>query len=153
MLTGASSRNPLQRIQDKSFDADGCREWAAGCDRDGYPTITIDGQKRTVYKWLYEHVKGPVPAGLELDHVCHDKDTCVGGKACRHRKCINVDHLEAVPHAENMRRSVGNREKDKTHCPSGHPYNAENTQLNNGRRVCRTCARASVRAYRQRKAA
>jgi hypothetical protein len=34
------------------------------------------------------------------------------------------------------------RQKAKTHCPSGHPYDRENTKIKGNRRVCKTCARA-----------
>lgn len=48
---------------------------------------------------------GPIPEGLEIDHVCHSRDlSCPGGSSCPHRLCVNPDHLEAVTHLENMRR-------------------------------------------------
>ena len=42
----------------------------------------------------------------------------------------------------------------KTHCPKGHPLSGENLYVQpNGGRVCRTCSRAKVQAYRARKKA
>jgi hypothetical protein len=39
---------------------------------------------------------------------------------------------------------TGGRNKAKTHCPKGHPYDEENTILSkDGRRCCRTCAKAN----------
>lgn len=35
---------------------------------------------------------GPVPAGMELDHMCHD------------RGCVNPLHLDLVTHQENCKR-------------------------------------------------
>jgi hypothetical protein len=51
---------------------------------------------RTVYvhRYLYLLAKGPIPSGLELDHLCGNK------------RCCNPDHLEAVTHRENMRRAA-----------------------------------------------
>jgi hypothetical protein len=40
---------------------------------------------------------GPVPAGHQLDHLC------------KKRACVNPDHLEAVPQAENLRRGFRTR--------------------------------------------
>ena len=60
--------------------------------------------------WMY--LVGEIPEGTELDHLC------------RVRHCVNPDHLEAVPHAENVKRAAeANR---KTHCPRGHEYNEVN---------------------------
>jgi hypothetical protein len=42
--------------------------------------------------FFYERIHGPVPEGLELDHLCEVP------------LCINPNHLEAVTHTINMRR-------------------------------------------------
>ena len=80
---------------------------------------------------LFEEVNGRIPAGLEIDHLCKNK------------LCINPDHLEAVTHAENMRRRFGNK---PNHCTKGHEYTPENTYYEIGnvksrymKRTCRTC--------------
>lgn len=44
------------------------------------------------HRVAYELAMGRVPAGMEVDHLC------------RVRLCVRPDHLEAVSHAENMRR-------------------------------------------------
>ena len=89
----------------------------------------------------YEAVKGTIPAGLEIDHLC------------RVRCCINPDHLEAVTHQENTRRGEGASGTNvrKTHCPSGHPYSAENTivritERGGVLRRCRVCYNTQQRA-------
>lgn len=46
------------------------------------------------HKRAWRFKNGPVPEGLELDHLC------------RVRACINPDHLEPVTHQENARRGV-----------------------------------------------
>lgn len=51
-----------------------------------------NGKFIAAYKWFYENAKGPVPEGLELDHLCG-----VPG-------CVNPDHLEAVTGKENVQR-------------------------------------------------
>jgi hypothetical protein len=45
----------------------------------------------------YEFYQGPIPEGHEIDHVWQ--------RGCRSRQCINPEHLEAVTHQENVRRS------------------------------------------------
>jgi len=57
-----------------------------------------------------------------------------------------------IKHSELMREKaqrgeLRNYEREKTHCPSGHPYDAANTRLSKkGSRLCRICHRARVKA-------
>ena len=91
----------------------------------------------------FEDANGPIPEGLELDHLC------------RVPACVNPLHLEAVTHAENMARGirfdVGAAQRAVTHCPKGHPYSEANTYRYAGERACRACVRDRKReAYRAR---
>ena len=49
------------------------------------------------HKHYWQRINGPVPKGMELDHLCSSKD------------CIRPDHLEAVDHGENMRRAFARK--------------------------------------------
>ena len=88
---------------------------------------------------------GPVPKGLELDHLC------------RVHCCCNPAHLEPVTHQENMRRGItgqasGAIQSAKTHCPSGHAYSGDNLIVRpEGWRACRECNRRRLQRQRQRR--
>jgi hypothetical protein len=42
--------------------------------------------------------------------------------------------------------------REKTHCPNGHPYTKDNlVQLKDGRRRCKICHRENVARHRARK--
>lgn len=132
----------LERAMAKVDKAEsGCWEWT-GAKVNGYGRISVGGREgnaRVAHRVIYELTVGPVPAGMDLDHLCINPG------------CVNPDHLEPVSHAENMRRgptNVAARNAAKTRCPQGHPYDEENTGYRkNGDRICRTCDNARSRAY------
>ena len=73
----------------------------------GYSMITVEGRATPGHRLSYELFVGPIPEGLELDHLCRVKG------------CYNPDHLEAVTHQENTRRRSLAKPL-KTHCKRGH---------------------------------
>jgi hypothetical protein len=121
-----------------------CWLWTASCT-DGYGQIgagsRTDGSFRVLkaHRIAYELHIGPIPEGLEPDHLC------------RVRHCVNPWHLEPVTHQVNMQRGFPGAHGLKTHCPAGHEYAGENLYLRpNGGRICRACRRRGVlRRYRE----
>lgn len=135
---------------DKSGD---CWVWTSSLYRFGYGQFFLSrGKSISAHRYAYEALVGPVPQGLELDHLCHTRDlSCPGGWTCPHRKCVNPAHLEPVTHAENMARgrNAGRTRMGDTHCQHGHEFTPENTYRRpNGSRQCRACRAAHRRSYR-----
>jgi hypothetical protein len=123
----------------------GCWIWTGYLNK-GYGHVVRGGygrgpiQRWRVHRLSYETACGPIPVGLELDHLC------------RVRCCVNPDHLEPVTRLENIRRGeAGSNNRSKTHCPKGHPYSEENTVLYSRGRECRTCRSRSAEAYYQKR--
>lgn len=84
----------------------GCWIWTwhkRGGGRYGFHTL---GKRQfSAYRVAYELIVGPIPEGLELDHLC------------RVTECVNPAHLEPVPRDENMRRALDARvDRPCPHC-------------------------------------
>ena len=129
-------------------DPNACWLWTGNLNGDGYGRLWVDGRMVSAHVFAYATFVGPIPEGLEIDHV--------RAKGCRHRHCVNYEeHLEAVTQQENIRRGEAGDQHNaaKTHCPAGHAYDEANTYLYRGWRRCRACNRARDQAYRLRKKA
>jgi HNH endonuclease len=120
----------------------------------GYVRCDINRVRDYVHRFVYRALVRPIPAGKEIDHRCHNVDpSCPSDASCLHRRCVNPDHLEAVTHRENMDRSPNHpavRNRLKTHCPHGHPYDKDNTRMTAHGRACRACNRAAQQRFRER---
>ena len=119
---------------DKSGD---CWLWT-GPQSNGYGCGRFPGspQNQWAHRIAYELERGPIPDGMELDHLC------------RNRLCCNPAHLDVVTHAENRHRGL------LAACRRGHPFTPENTYVSpTGVRVCRACNNARQRAFQAKRRA
>lgn len=118
---------------------DGCWVWTGAVSNKGYGQFCSSGRTRSAHRVAYELYVGPIPAGHQIDHTCHNTDADCPGGLCRHRRCVNPAHLEPVTQSANMLRAGRDR------CSKGHPYTPENTRYrkDNGRRICLECDMAS----------
>jgi len=112
---------------------DACWLWKAARHPGGYGAIAVKGSRRIAlaHRYIYELLVGPIPNGMQLDHLC------------RQRGCVNPAHLRVVTSKENSNApgsKCGSHFRLKTHCPKGHPYDSGNTYIGRaGARVCRAC--------------
>ena len=115
----------------------GCWLWAGALNRDGYGSVHMDGHNLGAHRVVYESEVGPIPDGLEIDHLC------------RTRCCVNPAHLEPVTAKENARRRPPMEHKFQKLsevCRNGHPRTADNTDIVEGRyNSCKVC-RANYKA-------
>jgi hypothetical protein len=129
----------------------GCWVWHSEIQPGGYGRFWFNRASGYAHIASYELLVGPIPKGLHLDHLCHTRDlTCDGGWECKHRRCVNPEHLQPVTRLENVRRGHRNNPGvRKTHCPKGHPYSGPNLYVSpRGDRMCRACRRSSDRRRR-----
>ncbi len=131
-----------------TVDSNDCWIFTGATNSRGYGFIQLGrgiGTDRT-HRVMYRHLVGPIPEGLTLDHLCANT------------ACCNPAHLEPVTRSENTKRQwaegradPGRSQREKTHCPQGHPYDEANTCHSNGRRHCRACGRIRAREATARK--
>ena len=130
--------SPLERFHTRYLiDDNGCWIWRFSVGADGYGYMSVGGTTKA-HRVGYELIVGPIPQGLELDHLC------------RVRACVNPAHLEPVTHLENMRRGAP---ATKTHCKRGHEFTPTNTRFRGRWRYCRRCAADASRRYKSRRKA
>lgn len=127
-------------------DDETCWLWEGELATNGYGRVKVSGKSRPVHVVTYEWLVGPVPPGLELDHLC------------RVRRCVNPRHMEPVTHRENTLRgdTLAAANAAKRFCPRGHALVAGNlvpSKVKRRARQCLTCSREMAREYRARKKA
>lgn len=112
----------------------GCWVWQGAKYKDGYGNL--GPPIGSVHRASYQVFRGPIPIGLEIDHLC------------KNRSCCNPVHLAAVTHIENVRRS---ERSTRATCKRGHPYDEGNLYRTSKQRICRICNKAAVKRYQKRK--
>ena len=130
----------LRRV---SVDGNGCWLWTGHINHNGYGTLWYLGKTTRAHRLSHEVHVGPIPTGLQIDHLC------------RVRRCVNPAHLETVTSRENVLRGISPTafNATKSHCKNGHPFTGENLLavqrpggvFTRGCRMCRTASKLRER--------
>lgn len=122
-----------KRAASKVVVVGSCWIWGGSVGSNGYGNFWVGGTAKSAHRVFYEWASGPIPEGLQIDHLCKNK------------LCVKPEHLEAVTPRENCMRSegMGAINARKPGCSCGRPYD-RTTKL--GARWCSVCRAARVRA-------
>ena len=121
---------------DRSSGLFTCWTFNGARNADDYGAFRFEGATRLAHRVSYMVLVGPIPDGLELDHLC------------RNHSCVNPAHLEPVTGKENVHRGLHG--VLATHCPQGHAYEEADTYVHMRRRYCRICHRQTIARFRAR---
>ena len=125
-----------------------CWPWLGTILNTGYGQFKAGDKRYMAHRYAYEVTLGPIPAGLQIDHV--------RARGCVMTQCVNPAHLEAVTPRENWLRSDAptRMNLEKTTCPRGHAYDATRVGPRGTRyRSCKECERETLRRSRARRKA
>lgn len=120
----------LSELLSRAVPLGDCLMYQGSKDSRGYGRIRLGGRpanggkSSTAHRVVYELANGPIPDGLEIDHLC------------RNRGCINPAHLEAVTHRENVL-----RKPSAAFCRQGHETAVYRVGAGRGS-YCRKCKSA-----------
>lgn len=100
---------PEERFWPKVNKTDGCWLWTGAIiKRLGYGRFWYKNAVIYAHQAAYLLFRGELLAGLDVDHLCHNADSdCPSDATCQHRRCVNPEHLELVPHRVNTLRGNG----------------------------------------------
>jgi|ERR1035437_5000488 hypothetical protein len=107
-----------------------CWIWPRSIGTGGYGQyLDKFGKMQRPRRTVYEHIRGQIPEGMQLDHLC------------RVRACVSPFHLEIVTNRENCQRGIRSMQ---TKCLHGHLYTPETTRYRTSKfgtvtRGCKTC--------------
>ena len=79
-----------------------CLELLGAKSDKGYSYITVDKKRQLAHRYAWERANGPIPEGMVIDHVCHN------------RACVNAEHLRPVTNTENVRYRIGANRNSST---------------------------------------
>lgn len=85
----------------RSIEDGACRIWAGSKTRLGYGQLSYKNKLESAHRVAWIVANGPIPDGLEVDHICH------------HRACVEPSHLRLAEHRENGRNLSGAHSRNK----------------------------------------
>ena len=91
-----------ERFWPKVQKTESCWLWTSSLGTTGYGQINIDRRPAKAHRVAYELVKGPIPEGMFIDHICHNGI------------CVNPDHLRPVTNKQNLENRSGPQRNNKS---------------------------------------
>jgi len=78
-----------------------CWNWTAAIGSSGHPNFFFEGKVGCAHRWAYANFVAPIPAGMQIDHICHN------------RACVNPEHLRPATNKQNAEYRQGAQRNNK----------------------------------------
>lgn len=106
-----------------------CKLWHLSLNKKGYGIKRYQGSMQLAHRVIYITAHGDLPEGYDVHHKCET------------RNCVELQHLEAIPHKDNVRYSKGwtKTETGEWLCKVGHLMTGFNVRSKGKTIDCRTC--------------
>lgn len=140
-MSARNTPEDVLRLVDRSGGPDACWPWIGRLNPYGYGSSSLvlasGRHERGAHRIVYSLLVGPIPEGLQLDHLC------------RNPRCVNPAHLEPVTMVENLLRGVNPPAVNArmVTCQRGHPFDGIHHRYGRPFRYCKTCARTRQAGY------
>jgi len=83
-----------ERFWAKVNKTETCWLWTGSKTTKGYGHFGIGPKLVAAHRWAYEDANGPIPEGMQIDHIC------------RVRECVNPEHLRLATNKQNRENTV-----------------------------------------------
>ena len=126
-LTGdpvTPSRRPdaKDRFHSQVRPQGGCLVWVGGTDGKGYGRFNVNGRPKRAHRYAWEQANGPIPEGMFIDHICHN------------RACVEVTHLRLATDSQNNSYLAGAKKNSSLGIRNVYPHRGKyRVQVQKGR--------------------
>lgn len=137
-MIGRPGKSVEEKLNNYKVDeATGCWIWQGQINRTGYGTVRFNNKTTTAHRAYYDYYVQPVPAELQVDHLC------------KVRACINPAHMEIVTPIENNLRSDNpiSQVMLTNICKRGHVLTSDNVYRQGRGRACIECRKVRAADY------
>lgn len=93
--------DPEKAFKARTVRVGECLVWE-GSSSLGYGYITVRGKGLRAHRYAWEREHGPIPEGMQVDHICHNT------------LCVNVEHLRLATPPQNARHRSGSNETNSS---------------------------------------
>lgn len=88
---GAYRRTFEQVFEGKLSRQGDCLVWTGLRNPQGYGQVSWRGKTLSAHRFMWEKHNGPIPEGIEIDHICHNPP------------CVELKHIRLATRKENAR--------------------------------------------------